>query len=708
MAGGDNTTGMGRSLEWLGRSFMADRARWFLWSPVFLAAGAALYFALPFEPSRERSWAAFAVGAIVWLAIRQFVCSAGWRVAAMAAVLCAGGFCAGVERTARVMAPMLSMPTGPVMVAGRVADVDLADKGPRVVLDHVTIEGLAPDATPRKVRLRLTRYAAVPLADSTIAVRAVLMPSPGPAQPGAHDFRRDAFFDGIGGVGYAIGYAHVLRGVTDDPAWLPRLRAYIDGRVERALGKTPEAAIATAYLTGARGLIDEQTATDMRNSGLAHLLAISGMKIGLVAVLVFAATRLVLSLFPALALRVPVRKIAACTGIVAAIAYTALASAPVPALRSALMTSMAMVAILFDRQSFSLRLAAVAAICVLILFPESAISVSFQMSFGAVVALIAFYEAYRHRIAAGYRTASPSRRFFMDLCKILLTTLVATLVTAPLALMHFQQEANYSIPANAFAIPLNDFWIMPCAVLAVVLMPVHMDGLPLAAMGAGIRVMLRVAHGVSQLPGAVTHVPLLPASVLALASLGGLWIILWRQRWRRLGLVPIVAAVVLACLGERPDILVSEDSSHAAVRLADGTLAISRQTRKDFTADSWDRLNGSAGVKLLDDGTIKDAMRCDKAACLERRGPTRVAILRDPAAASDACDGSDIVISRWPLQVRCDAKIEIDPTTTSRTGAVAVYLKNGAIRLETAHEVVGDRPWWVSTGAAGRPADPEP
>jgi competence protein ComEC len=710
MERGDNTTGMRRFGQWLAESFMADRSRWVLWAPVFMATGAALYFALPFEPSRQWAWLVVAGTAVMSVALHRLHPPVGWRLAAAACLLVACGFCAAKERTCRVDAPMLSAATGPVMVAGRVAEVDLADKGPRIVLDNPTIEGLAPGGTPRRIRLRLTRYAQTPAAGSFISVRAALMTPPGPAEPQAHDFRRDAYFEEIGGVGYAVGYPALLQPGGQRRDWLPALRLHIADRIDAILGRTPEAAIATAYLTGARGLIDEQTATDMRNSGLAHLLAISGMKVGLVAVLVFGATRLALALVPRLALRVPVRKIAACAGIAAAIAYTGLAAAPVPALRSVLMTSMAMLAILFDRQSFSLRLAAVAAMLVILVLPESATSVSFQMSFGAVVALIAFYEAFRHRIAAGYHHAGHLRRAVMDIGKIALTTFVATLVTAPLALFHFQQEANYSIPANAFAIPLNDFWIMPCGILALLLMPLHLDSWPLEAMGAGIRVMLQTAHWVSGWPGAVSHVPLLPPAVLGLASFGGLWIILWRRRWRRLGVAPIAAAIVLACCQTPPDILVSEDASHVAVRLADGTLALSRETRKDFTDENWDRSNGTRGTVMLPDigETVDGSTHCDADGCLYRRNSYGVAILRDPAAAGDLCAMADIVISRWPMQVDCGAAQVIDPASTARTGATALYLEDTPPRMETAAETVGRRPWWISTAAKARPAGPGP
>ena len=436
---------------WLLETLIAERGRWFLWAPVCLAAGASFYFSLQFEPTRLAGWICAGCFLLMWIACRVLDKRHLLEVIVAAFLLTSIGFCAAKEKTLRVTAPMLVHSTGPVMVTGRVAEVELADQGPRVVLDKITLPGLVPEATPDKIRIRLTRYSSPPVAGSIIMLRAVLMSPAGPAEPEAHDFRRDAFFNRIGGVGYAVGKPSIVEASSFRPGeeWLERLRQTITAKILEAMGRTPEAAIAAAYLTGERGLIEEQTANDMRNSGLAHLLAISGMKVGLVAILSFAVFRTVIALFPALALRLPARKIAATGAILVAFAYTGLAAAPIPALRSVLMTGMGMFAILFNRQAFSLRLAAIAAAIVILWQPESVTGVSFQMSFGAVIALIAFYEAFRLTLSSLYQHSTRARRVMLAMGRIVVTTLVATLVTSPLALFHFQQEANYSAIANA-------------------------------------------------------------------------------------------------------------------------------------------------------------------------------------------------------------------------------------------------------------------
>ncbi len=678
---------------WLQASFIAERGRWFLWAPVFLGAGSSLYFVLTFEPPAYLLWlltGTFLIATAVGIRIGLPVAV---RLLLITGFLIALGLLAAQIRTLGTGTIYYNGPTTPVWVTGRVSTIELADRGARIVIDHPKIETFDPARTPQKIRLRLTSHSTVPEAGQAITVKAALMPPPGPAAPEAHDFRRDAYFAGIGAVGYAVSRAHSAEMPDTQAPTLERMRQVVAAHVRAALGNTQAAAIAIAYLTGERGLINDDTADDMRNSGLAHLLAISGMKVGLVAILVFSFARFSIALVPRLAVRIPTRKVAACLGIAAAIFYTGLADAPVPALRSVLMTGMAMLAILFDRPAFSLRLAAIAAIIVILWQPDSVIGVSFQMSFGAVIALIAFYESFREDVSRLYRGSGRVRRTLLGFGKLLVTTLVATLVTAPLALFHFQQEANYSIIANALAIPLNDFWIMPSAIVGMVLMPFGLDAAPFRFMGKGIEAMLAIAGRVSHWPYAVTHAATLPGYALPFLIGGGLWVIIWKRPWRRLGFIPIACGVALACFYPHPKLFVSEDAGRIGVVLDNGRLAVSKIGRRDFTADSWDRLNGAHGaIEFPDTGSFDKALSCTADLCVYSVADTGVAILRAPAAVSSACSTYPIIISPFVV-TSCAAKTVIDPVSLKSSGAVALYIDGSGYRLDSVRAESGVRPW---------------
>ncbi len=708
----------------LREAFLAERTRWFLWVPVLLGAGASVYFALPFEPVPTAGISALAGLCLLFALAWKRTARLSLCLPLLAMLVCAAGFAIAQQRTRLVAAPIIAASPWPRTVAGEVLDVEPGESGARVVLDHLVVEGLPPDATPVQVRLRLTRHSLPPRSGSVIRLRAVLMPPEGPAQPGAHDFRRDLFFERIGGVGYAMGRPIVIQPASERPdgARLERLRQGVAAHVDAALGDTPQAAIVVAYLTGERGLIGQETADDMRASGLAHLLALSGMKVGLVAVLTFAACRLLLALLPGAAARTGSRKLAAVAGIAAAASYVAIAAAPVPALRSVLMSGMGMFAIIVGRQAISLRLAAIAACIVLCWQPESVTGVSFQMSFGAVIALISFYEAMQGSISRAYSHAGRPRRIMLGFAKLVVTTLVATLVTSPLALFHFQQEANYSVFANAIAIPLNDIWIMPFGIVAMLLMPFGLDRWPLTAMGMGVHGMLLLAHAVARWPHAVTRVPSLPDAALVLLELGGLWVILWKGRWRRLGWMVAAAGCFAACFVRPPDVLVSEDGKRAAFRLRDGMLAVSKiGSRHDFTVDTWNRMNAGRGLTLIPETGVVDDGRisCQSDGCLYRHDPSTppVVLLRDPAALSSYCSPGAIIISSSRVQAECAGGRIIDGSSLAATGALAMTAAGHSYEVTTVAGSTGLRPWSSSaapeirlrpsSGEAAPPADPE-
>jgi competence protein ComEC len=305
-------------------------------------------------------------------------------------------------------------------------------------------------------------------------------------------------------------------------------------------------------------------------AGIAHLLSISGLHLALVAGTLFFAVRVALALAPPLALRLPTKKLAALIALLGAFGYLLLSGAPVPTLRAFAMTALGLVAIMADRNPFSMRLIAWAAMMVLLLQPESLLGASFQMSFGAVVALIAVYETGLARRPA--EAGGLDWRLFMYVGGIALTTLVASAATTPFSIYHFSRFPTYGIVTNLIAVPITGIWIMPWGMLGIVLIPTGLDGPCFALMGHGIELIIVAAAFVADLPGAALAVPRPPLAALVATTLGGLWLCLWRTSWRRLGLIGIALGLVLMPLGQPADVLIDARGAIVAVRLADGRL----------------------------------------------------------------------------------------------------------------------------------------
>lgn len=680
--------------------FWAERARWPLWLPVGLGTGTALYFTLSREPAL---W----LGGSIFCAVLALIMLLRRRPGAMLILLAAGsivlGFTAAQVRTRLVEAPVIAKRLPPLMVTGRVMRIEARETGTRLWLDALTIPGLTADKTPARIRLRVMSPETLSVGDM-IGVRAVLMPPPGPAAPGAFNFARQAWFQQLGAVGFAMGKPHVVRAAEGGfMLAVSRWRAAATERIRHALPGV-KGAVAAALMTGERGAIPESDLEAMRDAGLAHLLAISGLHIGLIAGLIFFAVRLGFAALPSVALRYPIKKWAAIAALIGAFAYLLISGATVPTQRAFLMILLVFGAVLVDRTVISMRMVAWAAAVVLLIAPESVTGASFQMSFAAVVGLIAAYEAVGPRLAEWGREAR-WRLPAAYLAGVVLSTIVATLATAPIAVFHFNQLAMYGLAANLVAVPLTALWIMPWSIVAWLAMPLGLESLPLTAMGWGIDAVIATAHTVAEWPGAVTLVPSVPAAALALFALGGLWLCLWRGNWRYAGLAVAAMGGILGSQSHPPNILVDGSARLLSVR-NDAGLSLSSQSVARFEGEMWLRRAGEAEALPWPDRkpTPGLALRCDRLGCIFRDDTQTVALIRDSRALAEDCATATIVVSLVPTRWRCrQPTVVIDRFDIWRNGSHAIWLSANGIRVLSARQAAGERPWVRKPEARRRP-----
>jgi competence protein ComEC len=503
-----SVVGLSNLRSWIENQLEAERGRWMLWLPVAMGLGIAIYFELPSEPA---IWLGPALAAAASIAL--FLAPVGSRARALCIGLAvaAAGFGLVTWRTSTLAAPTLSRPLFSLNVEGRVADIQRLPDSMRVVLEAVRLKGNgAPvlEMTPARLRVSLGKGAPPLHVGDRILVLANLSLPAGPAAPGAFDFQRVAWYQQLGAVGYALAPAVVIE--PGRPAGIVRaidgLRADITARILKAL-PGPEGGVAAALLTGEQTAVDKDINQAMRDSGLAHILSISGLHIVFVVALVMGLLRYGIALVPPLALRIDAKKIAAVIALLVALFYTALSGAPVPAQRACAMAAFALLAVLLDRTALSLRLVAWSAIIVLIAAPESLTGASFQMSFAAVIALIAGWEA-----AAGWRRRLHGRaelsrhrwlwRLMAGLAASLATTMIASVATGAFAAYHFNRLSFLGVVANLLGVPLTGFWIMPWGLLAMLLMPFGLERFALVPMGWGVEGLNAIAFHVAAWPQA--------------------------------------------------------------------------------------------------------------------------------------------------------------------------------------------------------------
>ena len=653
---------------------------------------------LPKEPPPYLG--AVVAGAFLFcMAVAAFGRFRPWLPLVAVAATLACGFAVAQWRTASVAAPVLGERLGPVGIEGRVVRVEAAGKNRRLTLDRVRIARFDAESTPARVRIRVPGREPAVTPGAWVRALAILAPPLPPAAPGAFDFQRQSYFRQLGAVGFSLGRPQLLvRETTGGLAvWVESVRQAIGTRIGRALSGE-RAGVARALMIGDRGAIPEFVIEALRDSGLAHLLAISGLHIGLVAGIVFFGVRATLALVPSLALRFPIKKWAAAAAVLAALSYALVAGATVPTQRAFLMIGLVLLAVMVDRRGLTMRSVAMAATVILLFRPESLLGASFQLSFAAVTALIAVYEVFRVRPIA---ESAPWGGILVGragayIAGVALTTLVAGMVTAPFAVFHFNRVAAFGLIANLGAVPVTALWTMPWAVISVLAMPLGLESGPLAAMGWGIDVVVRIARTVAGWPGAATLVPAMPVAGLAAFALGGLWLCLWRRPWRLFGAVGMAVGLASFLLARPPDLLVDDSGNLLAVRDEVGHLTFSTLKAGRFDREVWLRRAGQdsePGVWPVDGATPDGRLACDAMGCIHRVGGHVVALVRRPEALIDDCAIADVVISNVPVGRCPSARTVIDRFDLWRGGAHALWLDGDTVRVESVGTRRGDRPW---------------
>ena len=585
--------------RWLAQAFADQVPRWRLWSPIAFGLGAAGYLELRSEPA---PWALAAAALAAWLVVGILQRWWSGRPVVLVAALFAfavSGVLAGQIRSMRVAAPIAPTIQRAVRVDAFVVDVlsPGAGGGARLLLAPVRISGLTPEQTP--VRLRATiDPTAVPGPGAAIRILARLNPPPPPVSPGAYDFGRDAWFDGIGGSAFAIGDIQFLSLTPPPPRlrWTMAVNAARWGLARRIVDQMGprSGGLGAAMTTGHEAWIAAQQTDEMRNAGLAHIISISGLHMAIVGGFVFAVVRLGIAAWPWAALRVSGKKIAAAAGMVAILGYLVLSGAPAPAERSAITACVAFGAILVDRKAISLHALAVAALVILCLQPEAAGQPGFQMSFAATVALVALAEAWPRAIReiAAPRWIRVIQGVGGWVAVSLGASLVAGAATTPIAVQNFNRIAVFGLPANLAVAPLSSFVFMPALAIGTVLTPLGLGGPFLKVAGWGIDAMTFIAAKVSALPHANLTVSSAPAAALTVSFLGLMLLCLWKGRLRWIGL-PLAFAVNLWPRPAAPDVWLSSDGGAAAVRDA-GTAIPTRPDVRRFALDLWMRRRGLA------------------------------------------------------------------------------------------------------------------
>jgi competence protein ComEC len=667
-----------------------------------MIAGAAIWLLMPTDPAWWIGPFFLIAGLAAAIAVSAWtsVSPDGWEMTlrrvfagVFALVAAAGlGFVAGHIRSATVAQAPYPGSAEAVRVEGWVVANDASDNGPRLRLLVRGIEGA--ETPPRYVRVSVSE-AGLLTAGRAARCRAVLGPPSGPMAPGAYDFARRAYFERLGATGFAYGRCRPAN-FEAPPAWLDRLRLTLAAmRADLAAAIVDAApgrggAIAAALVTGDRSSVDADTNAALRDSGLGHLLSVSGIHMGVVGGLVFATLLWMLSLIAPIALRFPVKKIAAVGALFVLAAYLIISGSSVPALRSFVMACVAFGAILLDRPAISMRGLALAAVIVVLIFPESVLEPGFQMSFAATMALVALFEMLKR---APHEPALPTPGPLIGALQattrgiggVLLISLVAGLATDPFAIYHFQRFSIYSLPANLIAAPIMSFLVAPAAGAAAVLAPFGLAEPALQVMASALDLIAAIGQTFGERPEAIRAMPRPPDSAFVLCTFALTWACLWRGWLRWIALPIFAASVALYITAPRPAVAFDADLRAVFVQDNERWTLIASNGRSTYARE---RLGGMLGLSPPEVERLAPPEGCSDHVCLSRAGDQPFAFVQTEQGFGAACTDGAIVVARPPASpdyaARCRLTALMDAPDIARLGGALIYIRDDGPRIERA------------------------
>ncbi len=713
------------SFSYITQIIPKESGRLMLWFPVILAFGIGLYFSLPVEPP---SFYVYSITAALFLGCGlSFIYKFKFRYFLFVLSIFAAGFLAAKVRISLLDVEILKIKQKSVLVRGQVVSAQINSKGGlSIIIDKVKLtfknkSNRRIQEFSAKIKMLVRRFDKIPKTGNIIEVFAILNPPPMPSYPDGFHYGQYLWFKGIGATGFSLSkikvisesvqhgtinsirsniHERILRASNSAETKINDKAEIISPENEQRLNRKRSYAVASALITGMRGAIDKSDYEAMRNAGLAHVLAISGLHMGLLCGAVFFISRLLLTSFGSAALFFSTKKYAAIIAMIAGAIYLFLSGMGVPSMRAYIMVLIMLSGILFNRKSISLRIIAIAATVILIFSPEALLSVSFQMSFAAVIGLVFFYEKYGDRFFSkkDSKYGFISKIFYYFLATIF-TALIAEIAIAPIVIYHFNHLPIYGIIANLLVMPIITFWIMPFLLLTLLLLPFGLEHISLLPMCEGIEMMLNIAHYISNQPSSTIYVPKLNPLSFYIIIISALWFLLWKEKWRIIGVATFFIGIGLNLNAKKPDILLDPKALYFAVTNNKQELFVSSLRLSKRIQNEWADLY--SGIKLKK-WTDRDEswIKCDKLSCIYRIKDHVIAFVKNENALHEDCENADIVIGLIPIEIKCQKpKLVIDKWDIYNNGSYAIFLSSNKRKdinnftFTNSRIAVGKRPW---------------
>ncbi|NSX83052.1 DUF4131 domain-containing protein [Wolbachia endosymbiont of Atemnus politus] len=654
-----------------------------LWFPVFQCVGILIYFSLSSEPSCVFTMSAFLLLLPTLILIAILYKRYAMLCIALIAVLI--GFTASKLRTALVDTQILDKEK---YVKDMVATVkDINDKGsykqfllePSTTSPFTQTAHIALDNIRISVRTKVEK--GIRIGDQVKLSAKLFPPKIAPSEY-AYDFARIAYYQKISATGFATNKVALYKKAEARKfqEYIESLRQYIYENLQRNI-KKPHADIISALLIGKKDGIDQKTMDAIRNSGIAHLFAISGLHLSFIAGLFFIVFRNLFATSETLTLKYNTKKISAFLTILPTTFYLLITGMQISAQRAYIMVILVLIAIMIERKYRGLIAIAFAASVILIVEPEAILKPGFQMSFSAVLALVASYQ-----INANKLFKIKIIKYFVS---IMISSVIASLATVPYTIYNFNYLSISGIITNLVAIPIVTLVIIPLGIIYVLLIPLGIEWIIAPFIERPIDSVLYITNAIASLKYLIIPIRTFPASSIIIITFGLLWLCLWERNWRFFGIFFIVLGIFFSAVYRTPDILVSADN--IAVKENDNLLYSLTRKNRNFVVRTWAKQNGQS--QILNHAKYNNSDKRPKYGCIYNKGNNKSVLFAYKKEDIENCDKVDLIIqlSKFAYPV-CNTKT-IRYTNLKTHGAHSIRLTNSDIKI---NKVRSNRPWHVS------------
>lgn len=621
--------------NFINKNFYGDCYNLILWCPVIFGIGILSYFRFEYY---NIYFFYLSIYFLAFFAIK-FRRNKEMLIAISAFIIFTAGYVRTATYTKNIAAPTVKYKMGYVKIYGIIEDVsyyqkhgnekkrlivkvdkiekykkpEKDDRKRNSMTPYFTKDGLMHN-TPKYLRININNKTYQPKFGDYVEIRANLIPIPKRPFVGAYNLERLFYFQQIGGIAYN-GYVYSHHHPENQTLYAKirnktyNIRENINNRIIDAIGENTGPVVGS-FITGIRGKIDAEDYNNMTYAGLAHLIAISGLNMAIIMGLAFLIIRRALVQSEYLALKFNIKKISAIFAIVAGFLYLSITGFPVSANRAYIMSVLFFTGIILERETDTMRFLCLAAILILFNEPNLVLDPSFQLSFFAVIGLIAGFKFLKEHEIHTYTTNKFLKPFYYFFA-VFVSSIITEISVTPIAIFHFNNYTPYNMVTNMVAIPLAGFITLPFATLSIFLFPFHMEKILLVPAGWTIGIILKLSKYVVDLPSGV-HIVSSPSILgISLIIAGFLWFSLWEQKWRYFGILLFALGIVFSIFKKVPDVIIDKDDKFIVIIARNGDLYFSKD-RNNYKVTTIEKKFGETGHKNIIEycNTLKNKKDC--------------------------------------------------------------------------------------------------